>query len=153
MDTEALEDPLGPDADVAPEEALQGARRDVVHGGEVLDASFGPDMTHALDDIGDERCVRVVDLGARCQACFDLGDNRVQRAAGGVEFALVQVVPEGGFEGDAAIGDLGGHAVLRDRPVGAAGAPAYVAKREPRTSRFEARYGPVNGLTTTRSTR
>jgi hypothetical protein len=46
-------------------------------------------MTHALDDLGDERCVRVVDVGARCQACFDLGDNRVQRAAGGVEFAVV----------------------------------------------------------------
>jgi len=78
-----------------------------VHGGEVLDASVGPDVTHALDDIGDERCVRVLDVGARCQACFDLGDNRVQRAGGGVEFALVQVIPEGGFEGDAAIGDAG----------------------------------------------
>src|SRR5215213_5658247 len=48
VDTEALEDPLGPDAHVAPEEALQGARRDVVHGGEVLDASVGTDLTHAL---------------------------------------------------------------------------------------------------------
>jgi len=108
VDTEALEDPLGPDAHVAPEEALHGARRDVVHGGEVLDASVGPDMTHALDDLGDERCVRVVDVGARCQACFDLGDNRVQRAAGGVEFAVVQVVPESCLERHAAIGDLGG---------------------------------------------
>jgi len=108
VDTEALEDPLGPDADVAPEQALQGARRDVVHGGEVLDASVGTDVTHALDDLGDERCVRVVDVGARCQACFDLGDNRVRRAGGGVEFVVVQVVPEGGFEGDAVIGDAGG---------------------------------------------
>ena len=77
-------------------------------GGEVLDASVGPDVALALDDIGDERCVRVVDVGARCQACFDLGDNRVQRSAGGVEFAVVQVVVEGGFEGGAVIGDAGG---------------------------------------------
>jgi hypothetical protein len=48
----------------------------VVHGGELLDASVGTDVAHAFDDIGDERCVRVVDVGARCQARFDLGDKR-----------------------------------------------------------------------------